>query len=185
MAKILSRLPIATKDDAVSVREEMVRVKAYEVIVWVSLSVKHVLELARGTPRFPAILDTAHTHNFSIQEQQLIRWASIRPEMLHLVGALRQAGQRVPLHAADVWVHRNQPGERDRLLDVPPQRLILPRGIAVYPSGSAFPRLPLLGLRALISNRLHLVIDGEHREATLRTGNWFSRLLRTLRVPVS
>src|SRR5436190_23163524 len=133
MPKILDRLPILSRDDVAFVRDEMVRLKAYEIIVWVSLRVESALGWAAETPRFPAILDTAHTHNFSIQEQHLIRWAGLRPEMLRVLGAVRQAGRRLPLHAADVWMHRNQPGQRDQLRAVPPYRLELPRGIAVYP----------------------------------------------------
>ena len=30
-------------------------------------------------PRFPAILDTGHNHNFSIRHQHLVNWASIDP----------------------------------------------------------------------------------------------------------
>lgn len=41
-------------------------------------------------------------------------------------------------------------------------------GIAVYP-GSEYPRLPLLGLRAIGENRLTLKMDGVRREAALRT----------------
>jgi hypothetical protein len=173
MPRILDRLPIATRDDVVFVRDEMVRVKGYEVVVWVSLTVEQALAW-EGTPRIPAILDTAHTHNFSIREEQLIRWAGLRPEALRPVGHLRHEGRRLPLHAADVWLHPNRPGHRDQFLDRPPFRLELPRGIAVYPSDSRFPRLPLLGLRALISNRLHLAIDGARALASLRIpGRWW------------
>lgn len=54
----------------------------------------------------------------------------------------------------------------------------LPRGIAVYPNGENYPRLPLLGLRAILSNNLHLAIDGEGKSVNLRTPDWKSRLLR-------
>jgi hypothetical protein len=180
MPKILDRLPIPTKDDIASVQGEMVRIKAHEIIVWVSLSMPNVVELAPNVHRFPAILDIAHTHNFSIQEQHLIRWAGLRPEMLHVLGGIRQAGRRLPLHEADVWLHRNRPGQRDELLDRPPHRLILSRGIAVHPSESGFPRLPLLGLRAIVSNRLHLAVDGECQSVNLRAPDWRTRLLRWL-----
>src|SRR4030081_343020 len=106
MSLVSSGAPIATKDDIAFVNGEMVRVKAYEVIVWVSLSPRHVVGLPAETLRMPAILDTAHTHNFSIQEQHLVRWAGIRPESLRALGNLRQEGRHVPLYAADVWVHR-------------------------------------------------------------------------------
>jgi hypothetical protein len=47
----------------------------------------------------------------------------------------------------------------------------MPQGISVFQEGStAAPRLPLIGLRTLISNRLKLVIDGKRRPVTLGAG---------------
>jgi hypothetical protein len=48
--------------------------------------------------------------------------------------------------------------------------LTLEEGIAIYPSdGSKYPRLPLLGLRAIIKNKLKLVIDGKRQQVSLRS----------------
>jgi len=168
MSTILDRVPIPMQDDVAFVGGETVRVKACEIIVWVSLSTKHVAELGEA-PRFPAIVDTGHTHNFSIREEHLIRWAGLRPESLRLLGNIRQEGSRFPLFGGDVWLYRNQRGKRDQLLNTPPHRLILPRGVAVYPTGSSYPRLPLLGMRAILSNRLRLVVDGKGAWASLST----------------
>ena len=180
MPKILDRLPIPTHDDLVSVRNETVRVRQTEIIVWVSVSVKSALGWNPALPHFPAIIDTGHTHNFSIQEQQLVRWAGIRPERLQVLGHVRQAGQRIPLHAANVWLHHNLRGQQDLLRDEPPYLLKLPRGIAVHSATESYPRLPLVGLRAILSNRLHLAVDGERQQVTLRTPDWRTRLLRWL-----
>jgi hypothetical protein len=47
------------------------------------------------------------------------------------------------------------------------------QGISVVPDDSPLaPRLPLLGLRAIIHNGLKLTIDGERAEVSLRTGGW-------------
>ena len=56
--------------------------------------------------------------------------------------------------------------ERDRLAGILPHMLAAPRGIAIYPDGD-FPRLPILGLRAIAENGLILKADGRRREATL------------------
>jgi hypothetical protein len=180
MSKILDHLPIVPRDAAVLVRDETVRLKQAEIIVSVSLTAKSVVGWNPLTPIFPAILDTGHTHNFSIQEQQLIRWAGIRPDLLRVLGRIRQAGKRIPLHAANVWVHRNLPGERDLLGDEAPFLLKLPRGISIHPAPELYPRLPLLGLRAILSNNLYLAVDGERQHVTLRTPDWRTRLLRWL-----
>ena len=50
--------------------------------------------------------------------------------------------------------------------------LEMPQGISVFPEGDA-PRLPLIGLRTIVANRLTLVIDGDRRYATLKTKGWF------------
>jgi hypothetical protein len=181
MPSILKRLPIPEHDDIAFVGTEHVRIKACEAIVWVSLTLKKSLTWDPATPCFPAILDIGHTHNFSIQDQHLIRWAGVRPDSLRILGQVRQAGKRLPRCAAHIWLHHNVGGTRDRLEDVPPHRLELPRGIAVYPSGEDdFPRLPLLGMRALLANKLHLIIDGKNQWANLRTQDWRTRLINWL-----
>jgi hypothetical protein len=55
-----------------------------------------------------------------------------------------------------------------------PFPLQLPEGIAVYPSDeSNYPRLPLLGLRAIIKNELKVVIDGKRQHVSLRSPRWW------------
>jgi hypothetical protein len=34
------------------------------------------------------------------------------------------------------------------------------------------PRLPLIGLRAIVANKFRLIIDGKRREVTLKTAGW-------------
>jgi hypothetical protein len=174
VGKILRDLPFSAADSVATVGRERVRVKAHQIIVWVSVNMHGVLDPGNA-PRFPAILDTGHTHYFSIQEQHLINWAGIRPQLLHVLGSLREGGRRVPLRAAHLWIHPNRRGKRDEFTNEPPVRLEFARGIAVYPDdGSNFPRLPLLGLRALAENALHLTIDGRKRSVSLRTaGAWW------------
>jgi hypothetical protein len=153
-----------------SVRGEAVRVRPYQIIVWVSIGPRRDSAWDPRTPHFPAILDPGNNHNLLIYASQLLRWAGIRPESLPLLGALRERGRRVPLYAATVWLHRNLPGTRD-VGEREPYPLILEDGIAVDPDeGASAPHLPLLGLRALTDNRLRTMIDGERRRLSIRTG---------------
>ena len=56
-----------------------------------------------------------------------------------------------------------------RRCDAHPYELSLREGIIIYPRGNPLgPRLPLLGLRALVQNNLEMVIDGQRRELTIR-----------------
>jgi hypothetical protein len=70
---------------------------------------------------------------------------------------------------ADLWIHPNLPGQIHSS-DREPVRLLLKEGIALYPDdGSNHPRLPLLGLRALLDNHLRLTVNGWQRSVTLAT----------------
>lgn len=173
MTAILRRLPYFGRPTVLTVRGEAVRVKAYQIIVWVSVGLEKEDWDPRSVP-FPAILDTGHSHNFSTQRRHLVEWGGIHPDVLRPCGHFRELGRRVPLHAACLWLHTNSPGQRDRLTDQPPFRLTLTNGIAVYADVSpAFPRLPLLGLRALTDNHLHLAVSGWRRSVTLRTQRYW------------
>ena len=169
MSRLLHRLPFSSVTEEVAVRGERVRVRGFQIIVWVSVTPDDLTGWEPALPRLPAILDTGHNHDFSIQRRHLLRWAGLSPERLASVGAIRDRGKRIPLLAADLWLHRNRPDSREPAEDHEPYRLNLPQGIAVYPDADDFPRLPLLGLRALVQNELRRTIDGRGRCVGLRT----------------
>jgi hypothetical protein len=168
MPRLLDHMPFSSRPDEIVVRGDRVRIRADQVIVWVSLSMGRVIEQSPATIPFPAILDTGHTHSFALNERHLREWAGLRNDSLALAGAVRDRGQRIALRVANLWVHTNERGSRVRLTDRPPHRLNVSTGIAVYP-GVDFPRLPILGLRAIAENALTLNIYGSRREATLCT----------------
>jgi hypothetical protein len=173
MARILYKLPVPSEDAVMFVRQEMARVRAFEAVAWVSLAPRNVFEPA-GLPRFPVVLDTGHTHNFSIQEEQLVRWAGLRTDDLSLGrGDVRHRGRRLTLRAATLWIHPNERGSWERVTGRLPYRLDFAEGILVYPLGEDFPRLPLLGLRAIIRNRLRLTVEGDKGLVSLRSGPWW------------
>jgi hypothetical protein len=168
MPHLLDRMPFPAETSEIAVRGERVRVRADQIIVWVSLSVREVLDQSPAVVPFPAILDTGHNHSFSLREQHLVTWAGIRPEALPLRGHTRDREQRVELRVANLWAHVNERGSREGLADEAPFLLRARTGIAVYSVGD-FPRLPLLGLRVIAENNLVLKVDGPKRFATLRT----------------
>ncbi len=173
MARIIHRLPIPTRDTVAFVGEEVVAVRAYEIPVWMSLAVRDVFD-PRRLPRFPALLDTAHTHYFSIREDHLSRWAGVSLEAMHAGwGTIRQEGRRLPLRAAHLWMHPNLPGHWDRMAGRQAHRIHVPEGIAVYPAHSAFPRLPLVGLRAVVRNKLDLRVRGQDGMVFLSSRPWW------------
>jgi hypothetical protein len=151
--KILDRLPIPDRPYIISVGEDLVQVHRNQIIVW--LSINDVLR------PLPAILDTGHGHNLSISEKQLSRWSGAK---LGRIGELEMDRIRVVQYAADVRLHRNLRGKTALKGDSYP--LEMPQGITVF-SEEPSPRLPLMGLRTIVANKLRLVIDGKTREVTV------------------
>lgn len=117
-----------------------VLVRAFQLIVSVRLCVGSQI-----SGKFPAVLDTGHSHNFSISEALLRSWTGFS---LARVGTTRVNRIPVPVAIADIEVEGH--------------RLKLPDGIAIFPQGHpGITRLPLVGLRAIVQNRLKLSIDGD------------------------
>ena len=177
MPVILRNSPFYDHPTTAEFSGRSVAVKRDQIIVWVSLSEMGSPEFDSRTPKVPAILDTACNHSFVIRERQLIDWAGIHPEFRHRLGSTRLHGNLVPQLAGNVWLHQNQPGQRDEFSARPPFRLETNRGIAVVPEteNAGHPRLPLLGLPALRWNHLLLSLDGDRSRITIRTRRrfWF------------
>jgi hypothetical protein len=181
MTAVLRDLPFLEVADEVSVGRERVPLKAYQIIVWVSLSPSEVLELPPRAQCFPTILDTGHGHRFSIQDRQLTQWAGLDLRGLPARDRLRNGGRHVPVHTANLWLHANVRGKRDDLSDSPPCLVRLDRGIAVYPGQDGYPRLPLVGLGTLVRNGLYLSLDPKRCVVNRRTQDRKTKLLHWLR----
>ena len=162
-------------------RRERIKVKADQIIVWVSITAGSQGDWEAECPRFPAVLDTGSSFNFSIRETHLRQWAGIDPRFLERLGFLRHLGWRLPRLDAELWLHKNKPGTRDLLSPSTPNRLSSDNGIAIYPDDMPHaPRLPLLGLQTITQHRLHLSVDGERRLVSLRSRDWVTRLTKWL-----
>ena len=159
---VLNRLPFCAHETTAIIADgTAIAIRKYQIVAWISLSQKGVRELPADTPRFPAILDTGHNHNFSIRHDHLrlcLSAGQLPLPSLPIVSLVN--GQPVPHFAANLWLHRNRRGQRDLFVRTKPVCLELAEGIAVTPAASSGPRLPLIGLRALVTNRLVLTLDG-------------------------
>jgi hypothetical protein len=157
--KILDRLPFLDKPSLLRFPGGSVDVRAFQIIVWLRIQ----------TAIFPTVLDTGHSHNLSISDRLLKDWAGV--DSLPQIGKVNINGQVVPLLSAALWIHKNRAGTREPTRTA--YQLSINRGIAVVPEeSSAAPRLPLLGLRALTTSGLRLIINGNRRCVTLKTV-WF------------
>jgi hypothetical protein len=173
MTAILRRLTFSEQPGIILAGGTRARVKGDQIIISVSASALGTPVPNPSQPRFPAILDTGNTFTFSIRESQLREWAGLDVRSLRRIGSIRLRGRYLPVYAALLWLHRNQPCQRDLATHEPPFRLEFRSGIVVYPNDFPdAPRLPLLGLRALRENRLHLRVDAERRLVSLRSPDW-------------
>jgi hypothetical protein len=165
---ILDRLPFFSERADVVVAGARVKIRPYQIAFWVSLSRKEEFELHSGAPRFPVILDTGNNHNFSIHEKHLEDWSGLDVDTLSRHGWISLSDEKLPLLGANVWIYQNVPKTRDHLKETSPVRLAIPEGMAVYPARSKkAPRLPTLGLRCLVSNRLLFTLDGPKTQVSL------------------
>jgi hypothetical protein len=166
MSSIIRQCPFYRVATQVEVAGQRVEVRPYQIILWVSLRTG-----AAVSPPFPAILDIGHSLNFSIREEQLRDWAGIVPSALREIGRTTLNNRPVFLSRADVGLHRNLKRQRDELLAAPPVTLVLPEGIVIHPRDDLLsPRLPLVGLRALVHNQLKAIIDGRNLLVSIKRG---------------
>jgi hypothetical protein len=160
MPAILRRLPFFDKPTALEVGGRSHPVLPLQIILWVSLGHKGLRDLHPQTLRFPAILDPGFTDAFLIHQQHLRHFAGFQLDHFRQTGeSLRTHEQAIPLFLANVWLHRNAPGQRDQLRGGLPFLLELHRGIGITSSATLYPRLPLVGARAFRAARLQVSID--------------------------
>ncbi len=178
--KILDRLPITEERASVRFGDRHVMVLPDQILVWVSVHLAGALQPEANIPLIPALLDSGNNFGFSLQHRQMREWAGIDPAILRVVGNTTIDGLPVPCHQAAIWLYPNVPGTREIAQGKPPFRLRMPKGIAAHPPGRvpAGPRLPLLGLPAILNNDLDWWIDPERREVTVQTQTWRRRLIR-------
>jgi hypothetical protein len=180
--KMLDRLPITKERTSLRFGDRSISARPDQIVVWMSVHLPGVLEPEQSIPRFPALLDTGNNFGFSVQERHLRDWAGIAPGLLDLAGDIEVNGQVVALREATVWIYPNVPGRQDVAVDGRPFRLETPNGIAVYgpnadPPG---PRLPLLGLPALLDSGLDCWIDPDRLHVTVQSPTWRRPLIRLL-----
>jgi hypothetical protein len=150
-------LPYFSEKTKVKVHNEVVEVKAFQIIVWVSVVSDATSAWDPRIPRLPAILDIGNNHNFAITDTHLLKWAGIHAASLVQLKSMRERGKKIPLVDAGLWLHT----------DAEPFKVRIDEGIAVHEGG--WPRLPTLGLRALTKNDLQTFVYGDTKQVIIRT----------------
>ena len=108
MSLVLDHCPFYDHETEIRAASGPVLIRSYQIAVRVGLSF-------RGTVLrpFPAVLDTGHSHNFSIKEDLLESWTGLRADELPTKGHVRVNKQIVDLKDINVVVYANTRGERD------------------------------------------------------------------------
>jgi hypothetical protein len=136
-----------------------------KIIVGVSLNpISEGKSFPEGLLTLPAILDTGFNRTLEIDEWHLVRWAGLHKEHLATTEkAKSQEGRNYDLCQANIWLHRTPYEGPQTPRTRPPLLLKHSRQVRVMaPIGKPNPRLPLLGLTALIRNQLQVAIDAEN-----------------------
>jgi hypothetical protein len=138
-----------------------------KIVVGLSLTLLSERDsLPPGVVTLPAILDTGFNRTLEIDEWHLIHWAGLHKEHLSIIARDKlRDGRKYDLCKATLWLHRTSyegpqmPRARPRMLLAGSTQV---RVMATTEKPN--PRLPLLGLNALIENHLQVRIDGEHSQ---------------------
>src|SRR4051812_21065027 len=102
--KILDRLPFFAHPSLLTFPGGVVEIRAFQIIIWLRIHQK----------LFPAVLDTGHSHNFSIPERLLKSWAGV--DSLPEIGRIEVNRQTMSQFDAPLWIHANRRGaNRPRL----------------------------------------------------------------------
>jgi hypothetical protein len=126
-----------------------------KIIVGLSLSLQgEHRSLPPRAVTLPVVLDTGFNRTLEIDEWHLIHWAGLRKE--HLVTIAKDKvrdARKYDLCEANLWLHRTPYKGPDVPQATSPVLLARSKRIRVLaPVGKPNPRLPLLGLDALIEN---------------------------------
>jgi hypothetical protein len=161
---VIRELPVwATAQSHALSSGDVVAIKPFQPIVWISVTSAQDLAVPDGSRRFPAVIDTGFNQTLLIQDTQLRSWAGIDPSGLQLFPQERvQYGALTwSFRIADLWLHPNIAAS-DKPSDETPHCLEAFPGILVVNEQERIQRLPVLGMRALAwaKARLALAFDG-------------------------
>jgi hypothetical protein len=133
-----------------------------KIIVGISITVAGERAFPSGAWTVPAVLDTGLNRALEIDERHLERWAGIKKSYLRVITPKKKLDDRsYETCLANIWLHRSTyttPKSEDYKDPLLLQKSDTIR-VIVPSTPTPWPRLPLVGLQALLDNNLHLKID--------------------------
>ena len=152
-----------------------VRVKPYQIVVEVSVSLQALRNGTRTCRAFPPSWTRGTTITFQSAEGTSCDGPASSLRHCGSLGPFGNGSSKslcMPPRSGCTRIGRGNGPSREQ----EPHPLKLQQGIAVYPDDIG-PRLPVLGLRALTQNQLHVAIDPERMRVNLRTPGWSTTIL--------
>ncbi len=152
------------RSNYLAVPSGLIDLRPPKIIVGLSITlVDEDAALPPGAIILPAILDTGFNRTLEIDEWHLLHWAGLRKDHLETIAKEKvREGRKYDLCEANLWLHRTPYQGPGTPRAVSPILLETSAQIRVMATtGKPNPRLPLLGLNALIVNKLQVRIDGE------------------------
>jgi hypothetical protein len=148
--------------------------REHQIVGWLSLSHPETTDWDARFAILPVILDSGNSSGLLITQQHLRQWAGLNYNDLPRLGTARlnKSKEEVVTRAARIWLHRNRPDSKEPA-DILPFSIELENGIIVCKGDEPYaPRLPTLGLKAIVENRLCISINGQKRLCWLNTSWW-------------
>lgn len=161
----IAPVSLVATEHVVSVGGVDITLRPYQAVVWVRL-VPWAGETASDTLAFPAVVDTGNNDTFLIPGPFFRAWAKVDYRDLPPGRPVLVNGLALKLHGFNLDLLR--PRRRD-----PSERvaghLQTGQGITIIPDAlvSRFPRLPVLGVRCLATNRVTFSLNGGRRTFSL------------------
>lgn len=155
-------LSYSSEKTAITVRDKVVEIKPFQIVVWIGLSDPDISTRDPNIQPIPALLDTGNNHNLALTSKHLVEWAGMHAANLPASKHVREGGEKLMLRRAGLWLQTA--GN--------PFRLNVDEGIVIF--NDDWPRLPILGLRALTNSNLQTFIYGDTKRVVIRTpSRWY------------
>jgi hypothetical protein len=142
---------------------ETIAVQPPKMIVGISITVSEEQSFPRGVWTVPAVIDTGFNGGLAINELTLGKWAGVKKE--YLTVAPRQKlddGREFDPCYGNVWLHKSaykSPSSKHYESPLLLEKLGAIHVMVSKDDEPCWPRLPVLGLRALLNQNLQLRMD--------------------------
>src|SRR6266478_1488355 len=118
MAAIIRGMPLADGSD-LTLDGRSYRPRHRRPVVSVSIAEKGATDHDPRLAILPAVVDTGFNGGFAIRLEQLVKWAGYDARSLQTLRFMNSARGLIEHVEANIWLHRNVPGNRETLRENP------------------------------------------------------------------